>query len=294
MKITRLDDVEPRPRSVAVGTFDGVHLGHREVIRGADTVLTFDPHPMSVTAPERAPALLTTLERKAELVSSLGIDELVVVAFDQAFAMRSADQFVDEVLVDALNASQIRVGSNFAFGHSAEGKVARLLEDSRFETTVVPLFDLDGDTVSSSRIRGLIRAGDVTEAARLLGSPFVFEGIVEDGEKRGRELGYPTANLSPSAPFCTPGQAVYAGSARLADGQRFKAAINVGLRPMFKSGLGELIEAYLLDFDGSLYGQPLSIEFVTRLRGEERFENVDALIDQMTADVEATRQLITL
>jgi len=294
VRITPLEELEKRPRRVAVGSFDGVHLGHREVIRGADTVLTFDPHPMSVTAPDKAPALLTTLERKAELVESLGVDELVVVRFDQDFAQRSADQFVDEVLVDALNASQVRVGSNFAFGHSAEGKVTRLLEDARFETTVVPLFDLDGDTVSSSRIRGLIRAGEVAEAARLLGAPFVFEGVVEDGEKRGRELGYPTANLSPSAPLCTPGQAVYAGSASLPDGRRFRAAINVGLRPMFKSGLGELIEAYLLDFDGSLYGQRISVEFVARLRGEERFDDVEALIEQMASDVEATRQLVAL
>ncbi|CAB5035075.1 unannotated protein [freshwater metagenome] len=292
MRVTAFSDLEPRERIVAVGTFDGVHLGHREVIAGADTVLTFDPHPMSVTAPDRAPLLLTSSERKAELVSTLGVEEMVVISFDEQFASHSADQFIDEVLVGALGAKQVQVGSNFGFGKRAQGRVEHLLADDRFDTNVLPLFELDGEPVSSSRIRALLEAGDVAEANRLLGSPYVFSALVEHGEQRGRELGFPTANLTPTAGFCTPGHGVYAGRAVVDGGEAMIAAINVGTRPMFESGLGELIEAYLLDFDGDLYGRQLSVEFVDRLRGEETFESVDALKLQMAADVDATRALV--
>ena len=291
MKVTPFRDLEPRERVVAVGTFDGVHLGHREVIAGADTVLTFDPHPMSVTAPDRAPMLLTSPERKAELVASLGVEEMVVVSFDQEFAQHTAEQFIDEVLVDGLGASRVQVGDNFGFGQKAQGRPELLLADERFETDVMPLFELDGAPVSSSRIRALLRDGDVAEANRLLGTPFLFSAVVQHGEKRGRELGYPTANLNPTAGYCTPGHGVYAGRVQLDRGQTCLAAINVGMRPMFESELGELIEAYLLDFDGDLYGQQLRVEFLERLRGEESFESVDALKLQMAADVEAARAL---
>ena len=291
MKVTPFRDVEPRERVVAVGTFDGVHLGHREVIAGADTVLTFDPHPMSVTVPDRAPMLLTSPERKAELVASLGVAEMVVVSFDQEFAQHTPEQFVDEVLVKKLGAKRVQVGDNFGFGKQAKGRAELLLADSRFETDVKPLFELDGEPVSSSRIRTLLRDGDVAEANRLLGTPYLFSGEVMHGEKRGRELGYPTANLNPAAGYCTPGHGVYAGRVKLDRGQTCLAAINVGMRPMFDSELGELIEAYLLDFDGDLYGQQLRVEFLQRLRGEESFESVDALKLQMAADVEAARAL---
>ena len=291
MKVTPFREVERRERVVAVGTFDGVHLGHREVIGGADTVLTFDPHPMSVTIPERAPMLLTSPERKAELVASLGVEEMVVISFDQEFAEHTAEQFVSEVLVDGLGARRVQVGDNFGFGKKAKGRAELLIADDRFETDVKPLFALDGAPVSSSRIRALLRDGDVAEANRLLGAPYLFSGLVQHGEKRGRELGYPTANLNPAAGYCTPGHGVYAGKVHLDRGQTCLAAINVGVRPMFDSELGELIEAYLLDFDGDLYGQQLRVEFLERLRGEESFESVDALKLQMAADVEAARSL---
>jgi riboflavin kinase / FMN adenylyltransferase len=291
MKVTPFREVERRERVVAVGTFDGVHLGHREVIAGADTVLTFDPHPMSVTVPERAPMLLTSPERKAELVASLGVEEMVVVSFDQEFAQHTAEQFVDEVLVDGLGARRVQVGDNFGFGKQAKGRAELLIADDRFETDVKPLFEFDGAPVSSSRIRALLREGDVAEANRLLGASYLFSGVVQHGEKRGRELGYPTANLNPEAGYCTPGHGVYAGKVHLDRGQTCLAAINVGMRPMFDSELGELIEAYLLDFDGDLYGQLLRVEFVERLRGEESFESIDALKLQMAADVEAARAL---
>ncbi|MCX6371446.1 MAG: bifunctional riboflavin kinase/FAD synthetase [Solirubrobacterales bacterium] len=291
MKVTAFSDLEPRERSVAIGTFDGVHLGHREVIAGADTVLTFDPHPMSVTAPERAPELITSLLRKAELVESLGVEEMVVISFDEQFAQHSAEQFIDEVVVAGLGATRVQVGDNFGFGKRAQGRAELLLADDRFETAVMPLFELDGVPVSSSRIRSLLRGGEVAEANRLLGTPYVFSAEVARGDQRGRELGYPTANLVPTAGYCTPGHGVYAGRAELAGGETKPAAINVGTRPMFESVLGELIEAYLLDFDGDLYGQQLRVEFLERLRGEAVFESVDDLKQQMAADVAATREL---
>jgi riboflavin kinase / FMN adenylyltransferase len=291
VKVTRLPDVERRPRRVAVGTFDGVHRGHREVIRGADTVVTFDPHPLSVIAPARRPPLLTTLERKAELVAGLGVDELVVVPFDDAFAALTADEFVQIVLVDRLGATHVSVGENFRFGHGAEGDAARLAADGRFDTRIAALLEVDGEVVSSSHIRGLVLGGAVEYADELLGAPFTLTREVVHGDKRGRELGFPTANLLPADGYVTPGHGVYACRARVAEGTTYAAATSVGVRPMFETGRGELIEAYLLDFDGDLYGQPLRLEFVKRLRGEKRFESVEALIEQMGRDVGEARAI---
>ena len=291
MKVTRLPDAEPRPRRVALGTFDGVHRGHREVIRGADTVLTFDPHPLSVIAPPRAPLLLTTLERKAELVAGLGVQELVVVPFDAAFAALTADEFVERVLVDRLRTTHVTVGENFRFGHGAEGDAARLQADGRFETRVAPLLEVDGEVVSSSHIRGLVLGGAVEYADELLGAPFTLTREVVHGDKRGRELGFPTANLLPADGYVTPGHGVYACRATTAAGDTYAAATNVGVRPMFVTGRGELIEAFLLDFDADIYGQPLRLEFLKRLRGEKRFASVEALIEQMGRDVETARDI---
>ncbi len=218
MKVTRLPDADPRPRRVAVGTFDGVHRGHREVIGGADTVITFDPHPLSVLAPARAPLLLTTLERKAELVASLGVDELVVVPFDQAFAALTAEEFVDVVLVQRMAATHVSVGENFRFGRGAEGDAARLAADGRFETRVAPLLEVDAEVVSSSHIRGLVLGGAVGYAGELLGAPFSLTREVVHGDKRGRELGFPTANLLPADGYVTPGHGVYACRATVASG----------------------------------------------------------------------------
>jgi riboflavin kinase/FMN adenylyltransferase len=291
VKVTRLPDVEPRPRRVALGTFDGVHRGHREVIRGSDTVLTFDPHPLSVIAPARTPPLLTTLERKAELVAGLGVEELVVVPFDRAFAALTADEFVDRVIVERLRATHVSVGENFRFGHGAEGDARRLAADARFETRVAPLLEVDAEIVSSSHIRGLVLGGAVEYADELLGAPFTLTREVVHGDKRGRELGFPTANLLPADGFVTPGHGVYACRATIAAGATYAAATSVGVRPMFVTGRGELIEAFLLDFDGDLYGQPLRLEFLKRLRGEKRFESVEALIEQMGRDVDEARAM---
>jgi len=287
-------DVEARPRRVAVGTFDGVHRGHREVIAGAHTVLTFDPHPTSVVKPGHEPPLLTTLERKAELVASLGVEELVVVPFDDEFAARSPAEFVQSVLVDALGATHVSVGENFRFGNRAQGDTDLLRADDRFETRVTPLLEVDGEIVSSSHIRGLVLGGALEYAGALLGAPFVVDGPVAHGDKRGRTLGFPTANLVPAEGYCTPGHGVYACRAWTADGRRHAAAVNVGVRPMFESGRGELIEAFLIDFEGDLYGEPLRLEFHRRLRGERRFADVDALVAQMASDVRETRDLMAV
>ncbi len=288
MKVTRLPEVERRDRrNVAVGTFDGVHLGHREVIAGSDTVLTFDPHPVSVVAPQHTPKLLTTPERKAELIASLGVQELVVIPFDADFARRTADEFIADVLVGALGAERVAIGENFRFGHKAQGDPRLLQADTRFATTVHPLLEVDGEIVSSSHIRGLLLAGDVGEANRMLGAPFQICGEVVHGDERGRQLGFPTANLVPEEGLACPGHGVYAC---LADGHA--AAVSIGVRPTFTTGRGELIEAYLLDFDGDLYGRTLCLQFLQRLRGERRFDSPDALIEQMQTDVAQARAIV--
>ncbi len=288
MRITQLPDVAPRPRRVAVGEFDGVHLGHRAVIDGSDTVLTFDPHPLAIIRPEAAPKLLSTVEQKAELVAALGVEELVVIPFDAAFAQRSAQEFVEQVLVERLNATCVSVGDNFRFGHGAKGDTTLLRADERFETRVVPLVEVEGEVVSSSHVRGLVLAGEVDKAAAFLGAPFAMRGEVVGGDRRGRELGFPTANLVPDQTLIQPGHGIYAARARF-DGQERCAAVNVGVRPTFKTDLVVLVEAFLLDFDGDLYGTQLTIEFLTRLRGERRFDSVDALVEQMHRDVEGAR-----
>ena len=289
MKVVRLPDVLPRPRRVAIGTFDGVHVGHRKVIAAADTVVTFDPHPTAVVRPGAAPRLLTSPDRKTQLIASLGVQELVVIPFDVEFAGLSAHEFVDEVLVDPLNATHVSVGENFRFGHKAQGDTDLLLADDRFETRVVELCEIDGEIVSSSHIRGLVLGGAVEYAGKLLGDPFTLAAAVAHGDERGRELGYPTANLVPDAAFVTPGHGVYAALATTADGAEFAAAVNVGVRPTFQTGRGELIEAYLIDFDGDLYDTRLELAFLKRLRGEKRFDSIRALIDQMALDVQDAR-----
>jgi riboflavin kinase / FMN adenylyltransferase len=289
MKVTRLPDVAPadRPRSVAIGTFDGVHLGHREVIGDSDTVLTFDPHPVSVIRPEAAPKLLTSFSLKRELIEELGVAELVVIPFDSDFASRSAEEFVRDVLVGRLGAGRVSVGENFRFGHGAEGDAELLGSQSAFETRVVPLVEVGGETVSSSHIRGLVLAGEVAPAADFLGRPFLFEGEVVTGDRRGRELGMPTANLVPDDALVCPGHGVYAA---FAGGH--PAAVNVGVRPTFETGRGLLVEAHLIGFDGDVYGQTLRIAFIERMRGERRFESVDALVEQMHRDVAQAREIV--
>jgi len=291
VKVAALLDVRPRPRRVAIGTFDGVHLGHRQVIEGADTVVTFDPHPTAVIRPGAAPRLLTSLARKTTLIATLGVQELVVIAFDADFAARSAREFVDDVLVGALGASHVSVGENFRFGRAARGDTDLLLADERFRTRVVRLLEIDGEIVSSSHIRALVLGGAVEYAGRLLGDPFTLAGVVVHGDRRGRELDCPTANLVPDVAFVTPGHGVYAALARTAGGAVVPSAVSVGVRPMFETGRGELIEAHLIDFSGDLYDTHLELTFLKRLRGERRFDSIQALVDQMALDVDQARAI---
>jgi riboflavin kinase/FMN adenylyltransferase len=249
-------------------------------------VLTFEPHPLRVVRPEAAPKLLTSLEAKAELVGRLGVEELVVIPFDEGFAHQTPQEFVDHILVERLNSTHVSVGENFRFGHRAAGDPALLAADDRFETRVVPLVEVDGEIVSSSHIRGLILAGEVEQATRFLGAPFQLRGPVVEGDRRGRTLGFPTANLIPDEALVCPGHGIYAART-----QEACAAVSIGVRPTFGTGRALLVEAYLLDWDRDLYGRELRIDFLARLRGERRFDSPEALIEQMRHDVELTREL---
>jgi riboflavin kinase / FMN adenylyltransferase len=288
MKVLSLPDVEPGsgPRKVAIGTFDGVHLGHREVIRGSDTVLTFDPHPLAVINPEATPKLISTFNVKRDLIAGLGVEELVVIPFDNGFASLTAEEFVREVLIERLGATQVSVGDNFRFGQRAQGTPDFLREHGEFETRVASLVEATGETISSTQIRGLVAAGEVEKAAQFLGGPFLFEGEVAAGDRRGRELGMPTANLVPDERYVVPGHGVYAAWAH-----GHPAAVNVGVRPMFETGRGLLVEAHLIGFEGDIYGEMLRIAFLERLRGEKRFDSVDELIAQMNRDVEDAKRI---
>jgi riboflavin kinase/FMN adenylyltransferase len=264
------------------------------VIAGSDTVLTFEPHPLAVVRPEAAPKLLTSLELKAELVGSLGVEELVVIPFDADFAHQTAQEFIDDVLVGRLGATHVSVGENFRFGHRAQGDTEQLRADGRFQARVVPLVEVEGEIISSSHVRGLVAAGEVEHASRFLGAPFRMRGTVAHGEKRGRELGFPTANLVPDPELVCPGNGVYATRVTFdpspgAPGQTYCAATNVGVRPTFESGLGLLVEPYVVDFEGDLYDRTMTVEFVRRLRGEHRFDSAEALIEQMHRDVALAR-----
>ncbi len=283
MKVTWLPDAEARPRKVAVGEFDGVHLGHRAVIGDADTVLTFDPHPRAVITPDAAPKLLTPLPIKADILAGMGVQELVVIPFDGDFAAQEPQAFVDEILVSRLTAAEIRVGENFRFGHQAKGDAAFLQRQDAFTTTVAQMVEVDGEIVSSTHIRGLIVAGEVERAARFLGLPFHLRGVVAHGDKRGRTLGYPTANLVPDNALCYPGNGIYACRAALGD-DWWPAAVNVGVRPTFVTGRGVLVEAFMIGYEGDCYGQELRLAFLERIRGEKRFDSVDELVEQMGRD----------
>ena len=284
--VTSLPDAQPRPRHVAIGTFDGVHLGHQAVIDDADTVLTFDPHPLEILHPAALPKLIMPFSVKRDVIDGLGVEELVVIPFDREFATLPAEGFIEDVLVGKLGAERVSVGENFRFGAKAKGDPAMLAAHPEFETRVVPLVEVGGETVSSTRIRALVAAGDVAGARECLGAPFMVEGEVVKGDGRGRELGFPTANIVPDDRLAIPGHGVYAAFAN-----GVPAAVNVGVRPTFEAGRGVLIETYLIDRDEDLYGKPLRVAFVERLRGEKRFPSAEELVDQMRRDVEDAKRV---
>ncbi|MDX6568254.1 MAG: riboflavin kinase / adenylyltransferase [Gaiellales bacterium] len=291
-------------RAVALGTFDGVHMGHRALIsevivraRELDaraSVATFDPMPLEVLRPSAAPLRLSTLEQRAALIAEQDPDELLIVRFDARLSALEPVQFVEQTLVRAMGAVWVVIGENFRFGRGAVGDAAVLAElgtTHGFGVSAVPLQRIDGERVSSSWIRELVSKGEVDHAARLLGRDPWLEGVVERGDARGRELGVPTANLAIERTSVRPARGVYAGMAVLQDGQRIPAAISVGWNPTFGEGRPLTVEAHLLDFSGDLYDQPLRLEFRKFLRHELRFEDIDELIAQMKLDIEQTRQL---
>jgi riboflavin kinase/FMN adenylyltransferase len=302
-----MDDVPDDfgPSAVTIGKFDGVHSGHRRVIGELreiaaeqsllSTVVTFDRHPLTLLKPEIAPAPLVSLAQKVELLGSLGVDATLVLTFDKELSQRSPQNFVQSILVDALHAKVVLVGSDFRFGARGAGDITLLREmgtDLGFEVRVVDdVRSTEGRRASSTWIRELLAEGRVSEAGELLGYPPCVRAIVVHGEKRGRELGYPTANLAPSPEGLIPADGVYAAWATIGE-DRFPAAVSVGNNPTFDGVPEKRVEAHLLDQDLDLYGRTIEIAFVEYVRGMVKFTNIDGLIAQMDDDTERVRAVL--
>lgn len=319
MEVLRDETSCPRPpegTAVTIGAYDGVHTGHQAVIaelkqraaaKGLRTaVVTFDRHPASVVRPDTAPKLLTDLEQKLELLAATSVDYCLVITFDEARSRETAEDFVRTVLVGCLNTRIVAVGEDFHFGHGRSGDVdllRKMGEDLGFEVDGVDLVDAAGrpapaepDRVSSTRIRKALAGGDVAKANRLLGRPHEVRGMVIEGDKRGGpELGFPTANLAVPVEVLVPADGIYATWYERPDGAVWPAATNIGRRPTFyEDAPFSLVEPHLLDFDGNLYGELAKVRLVEYLRGEVRFDSVDALVEQMHRDVEDTRRVLDL
>jgi len=291
---------------VTIGSYDGVHIGHRAVLaevrdladkRGCDTaVVTFEPHPATVVRPDSAPLILTDLEQKLELLEACGVDHVVVVPFDTERSHQAAADFVAETLVDCLRARAVVVGHDFHFGHRRQGTVPFLAEQGSrhgFDVLGLSLQGAVGVPVSSTRIRTLVEEGDVDAAAALLGRPHEVRGVVGRGDQRGREWGFPTANVAVPAGVCLPADGVYAGFYLHPDGTETPAAISLGRRPQLYEATGErVLEPHLLGWSGDLYDQKARVRFVHRLRGQERFGAIGDLVAQIARDVEAARALL--
>ncbi len=285
--------------AVAVGVFDGVHLGHRAVFDALDpapdgtvpSVVTFDPNPAAVLG--SGTTALTTLRRRLELMADAGLELAAVVTFDEELAVRSPQDFIDSFLVGALDARVVAVGEGFRFGHGASGTTDTLVEAGRrhgFEVRVVPILEIDGVPVRSSLIRRHIVTGDVARAARFLGRPHELEGSVVPGDGRGRTIGIPTANIAVDDDLAVPARGVYAVRAHVGPAV-VDAVANIGTRPTF-DGVEEVVEVHLLDVSQDLYGAHLRIEFVDRIRGERRFPDVEALVAQIHDDIATTRRIL--
>ena len=298
------------PIAVAIGNFDGVHLGHQALLAearararhrgGPSAVLTFVPHPARLFAPAKAPPLIMSLDRRLELFAEAGIDLAIVEAFTPAFAAVEADEFVRRVLAQDLGAGDLVVGYDFSFGRGRAGNVARLAglgAELGLGVAVIPPVTIDGIPCSSTRVRDLCAEGDVQRAALLLSRPVEIEGRVVRGAARGRALGFPTANVVPEGEL-VPKLGIYAARTRVLDGPAagtvHQTALSIGRNTTFTgpgAGAPVTVEAYLLDFDGDLYGRRLRLEVLDRLRDEQRFESIDALIAQIHADVARVREI---
>ncbi len=289
---------------VTVGVFDGVHRGHQQTIRYAvdravewglqSVVVTFDPHPSEVVRPGSHPAVLTEPVRKAELMEALGVDVLCVVPFTAQFSQMSPDEFVHNVLVEHLHAALVVVGDNFRFGHRAAGDVRLLTRLGRtfgFSVESAPMVAYGETVFSSTYIRACVHAGDVASAAAALGRPHRLEGVVVKGDQRGRELGFPTANMLCGPHAAIPADGVYAAWLHVR-GKTYRAAVSIGTNPTF-AGREQRVEAFVLDFDGDLYGERVSLDFVVHLREMRKYEGVEKLVEQIALDVEQTRAVLS-
>ena len=310
MRIVRSLDACPDPPGsvVTIGAFDGIHLGHQALLRlvrekaverGLPTALvTFDRHPAQVVRPESAPKLLTNLDQKLELLEATRlVDHAVVLTFDEERRRESAEDFVTEVLGGCLRARLVVVGADFHFGNARRGNVALLQDMGRhlgFDVVGLELVRNPGEvTYSSTLVRARLADGDVRGAAEILGRVHEVRGTVVEGDRRGRELGFPTANGAVPEEICLPAAGIYAGTFTGSDGVERPAARSLGRRPTFYSDQPYLLlEAYVLDFDGDLYGQAVAVRFVDRIRDEERFDSVDALVGAIQRDVEAVRRVL--
>jgi riboflavin kinase/FMN adenylyltransferase len=295
------DATSDEPSVVAIGVFDGLHLGHQAVLaqlrelamqyEAVATVVTFDPSPASVLAPDRAPRQLATIEQRLEGLDALGVGQVRVLTFSPELARESARDFIDRVLVHDLRARCVIVGEDFHFGHNREGTLA-LLRDvgaaSGFDVVAAPTHG-DGTRWSSSAVRRALQSGDVVEARRVLGRPFTLHGVVEHGDNRGEALGFPTANLSVTGEQALPTEGVYAGATFL-EGAWWPAAISVGTRPQFYDDGALLVEVHVVGFAGQLYGRALDVAFLAHLRAQTTFASVDELVAQIARDVEKTQQ----
>ena len=298
---------EGRPSAIAIGTFDGLHVGHRALIqqmiavsRERDlvaTVLTWDRHPAATLRPEKAPLQLSTPERKVELIEETAVDRLVVLEFDETLSRWTPEQFVRKILVEGLEAAAVLVGAGWRFGHKAAGDVALLTElgdELGFSVDALDLSEVAGEAASSTRVRQALADGDMELVRSLLGRPFDVDGLVIKGDGRGRGLGWPTANVAVTDGLAHPPRGIYAGRARV-DEDWWPAAISVGVNPTFGGEPGRTpvrVEAYLLDFEGDLYDKPLRVEFHHRLRDELKFDSIEELTEQIDRDVEATRRAV--
>ena len=287
---------------VVIGVFDGVHKGHQAVLNRAKAIagdekiiaLTFDPHPVSVFAPDRTPTLLTILTDRIELLKIHNADQVAVMKFTPEFAAMSSEDFVKKILVQQLSATKVVVGKNFTYGHKAAGNIESLKAHNEFETIVLDLAPSEGEVVSSTRIRKLIVEGDVEKARELLTRPHRLDGIVVHGEKRGREIGYPTANLGDLQGQTIPSDGVYAGWLSVGI-DRWPAAISIGTNPTFAGIRARQVEAYALDQVGlDLYTKPATIEFGWRLRDTLTFDGLEPLLVQMAKDCAQARELTEL
>ena len=295
-------DFPARSRVLAIGNFDGVHLGHRSLLRQAvecarrrklvSAVLTFSPHPVKLLFPERRVFLITSEQRRAHLIGECGVDELVIAPFDRRFANLTAERFVAEVLVGHLGAAVVVVGENYAFGRNREGTIDRLRHFGKeygFTVEVARPFLVDGELVSSTKIREAIMRGEIDRASRFLGRPCAITGRVVRGKGRGRDLGFPTANLVSEVELY-PREGVYAVWVEV-DGRRYPGVVNIGHNPTF-GDTGLTVEAHILDFDSDLYGREIKIIFVDYLRSEKKCASLDELCRLIAADVEKARKIL--